>query len=275
MPSYIQPDLFAEPPTPADPDALQQLHAELCAFNEFGEATIIEEFAYEDQKVPVYINEFWTSKQRAASSLHEISYRACYKPQLPAFFIQRCSAPGEYVYDPFMGRGTTLLEAGFHGRNVVGCDINPLSKTLLSPRLSPPALSEIAERLEQIALTPYDGPESIEGHELLVFYHPETLEHLLTLRAYFIQRETEGTLDTVDQWIRMVATNRLTGHSAGFFSVYTLPPNQAVSIESQIKINANRDQTPPFRDLKAIILKKSKSLLSKVCLLYTSDAADD
>ena len=26
----------------------------------------------------------------------------------------------------------------------------------------------------------------------------------------------------------MVATNRLTGHSAGFLSVYTLPPNQAM-----------------------------------------------
>ena len=32
-----------------------------------------------------------------------------------------------------------------------------------------------------------------------------------------------------DAWIRMVATNRLTGHSPGFFSVYTLPPNQALT----------------------------------------------
>ena len=41
----------------------------------------------------------------------------------------------------------------------------------------------------------------------------------------------------MDDWIRMVALNRLTGHSAGFFSVYTLPPNQAVSVKSQRKIN--------------------------------------
>ena len=39
--------------------------------------------------------------------------------------------------------------------------------------------------------------------------------------------------------------NRLTGHSAGFFSVYTMPPNQAVSIESQRKINTRRRQSPP------------------------------
>ena len=60
----------------------------------------------------------------------------------------------------------------------------------------------------------------------------------------------------------MVAVNRLTGHSSGFFSVYTLPPNQAVSLESQRKINEKRQQVPPVRDVPSIILKKSKTLLA-------------
>ena len=58
----------------------------------------------------------------------------------------------------------------------------------------------------------------------------------------------------------MVALNRLTGHSAGFFSVYTLPPNQAVSAEAQRKINRKRNQTPEYRDVKQLILRKSRSL---------------
>ncbi|HUH79193.1 MAG TPA: hypothetical protein VLY83_04780 [Methanoregula sp.] len=37
--------------------------------------------------IPRFINEFWTSRQRQASSIHEVSYRACFKPQLPRFFI--------------------------------------------------------------------------------------------------------------------------------------------------------------------------------------------
>src|SRR3970040_2166987 len=61
--------------------------------------------------VPIYVTEFWTSKQRQASSLHEVSYRACFKPQLPRFFIERHTSPGNIVYDPFMGRGTTVIEA--------------------------------------------------------------------------------------------------------------------------------------------------------------------
>ena len=64
----------------------------------------------------------------------------------------------------------------------------------------------------------------------------------------------------------MVATNRLTGHSPGFFSVYTLPPNQAVSVVSQRRINEKREQTPPFRSVPDIILKKSRSLLGKLTL---------
>jgi len=76
--------------------------------------------------LPTYVDEYWTAKQRAGHSLHEISYRACYKPQLPAYFIQKFCTQGATVYDPFMGRGTTLIEAQLHGYRVIGNDVNPL-----------------------------------------------------------------------------------------------------------------------------------------------------
>ena len=68
--------------------------------------------------VPVYEAELWTSRQRQASPIHEISYRACFKPQLPAYFIERLTREGDVVYDPFSGRGTTAIEAALRGRNV-------------------------------------------------------------------------------------------------------------------------------------------------------------
>ena len=237
---------------------ITKLIRELRDFQEFGAATVYEELLHPSGAVPVFINEFWTSKQRAANSLHEISYRACFKPQLPRFFIDRLTKPGDVVYDPFMGRGTTLLEAALLGRKVVGCDINPLGQVLLAPRLSPPSMAEIEERLNRLDLA---LPDVEQPQDLLVFYHPETLHVITSLRAYFIQREADGKLDLIDAWIRMVATNRLTGHSPGFFSVYTMPPNQAVTAKRQAIINEKRNQVPPVRDVKAIILKKSRSLL--------------
>src|SRR5436190_9115436 len=156
-----------------------------------------------------------------------------------------------------MGRGTTLIEAAFLNRIPAGNDINPLSAVLVRPRLRVPALEQIRERLEQIP-----WKKNVDTRDdLLVFFHPETLREITALKQYFAERELNGNLDAADDWIRMVAVNRLTGHSAGFFSVYTLPPNQAVSIKSQEKINRDRKQVPPRRSVPDLILRKSRNLL--------------
>jgi hypothetical protein len=207
--------------------------------------------------VETFVNEFWTSRQRAAHSLHEVSYRACFKPQLPRFFIERLSRPGSVVYDPFLGRGTTLLEAALLDRLPLGCDVNPLSAILLTPRLDPPTAEDVAHRLARIDLACDAEP----FEDLLAFYHAETLREICSLRRYLLDRERLGETDRLDRWIRMTAVNRLTGHSPGFFSVYTLPPNQALSIDAQRKINEERAQTPPRRSVPLLILSKTRSLL--------------
>lgn len=201
--------------------------------------------------------EFWTSKQRQASSLHEISYRACFKPQLPRYFIERCTQHGDLVYDPFMGRGTTIIEAALLGRRVIGNDVNPLCKILTEPRLNIPTTDDVVQRLRQIRFS----PSTHSDIDLSMFFYQKTLAEIVSLKRYLADRKASGKEDHVDKWIRMVATNRLTGHSVGFFSVYTLPPNQATSPESQKKINRLRRQKPEYRDVKALILKKTRSLL--------------
>ncbi len=242
---------------------MDSLHDELARFDAFGTHTQVSALA----GVPVYVNEFWTAKQRAAHSLHEVSYRACFKPQLPRFFIERLTREGDAVYDPFMGRGTTLLESALLGRSVIGCDINPLSAMLIAPRLSPPSLGEIEHALAKIDWR-YDGAMD---ESLLAFYQRDTLRQIYALKeqvagsrwlvaANSEPRSPNSELRTLD-WLRMVATNRLTGHSNGFFSVYTLPPNQAVTVERQRKINTQRNQQPEFRDVPSLILKKSRALL--------------
>ena len=226
--------------------------AGIAAFAGFGRPTEI----VERDGLTYYVNEFWTARQRQSSRLHEISYHACFKAELPRFFIERLTEPGDLVHDPFMGRGTTLLEAALLGRRASGNDINPLSAMLVGPRLDPPTLDEIQAALAAIdfnATAPADS-------DLLAFYHPSTLRRIAALRAWLLNRG--GSLSRAERWVRMVALNRLTGHSSGFFSVYTMPPNQAVSATSQRRINARRGQTPPERDVAAIILRKSRQLLA-------------
>lgn len=250
--------------TPTDPGAARPVHLAQTApgfldqvrqFDSFGTSTIEQV----DEGVPYFINEFWTAGQRKGHSIHEVSYRACFKPQLPEFFIDRLTAPGDVVHDPFMGRGTTPVQAGLMGRRPSATDINPLSTLLTRPRLAPPPLAAVDAFL---AAVDWDKRVAVDK-ALLAFYHPTTLRHLTNLRAHLLVRAplSETTPDPVADWVRMVAINRLTGHSPGFFSVYTLPPNQAVSLASQRRINEKRGQVPPVRDIRALILRKSRALL--------------
>lgn len=252
-------------PAPAQISRRVPLAQELLGFREFGHPTqrVATKFAAPDgtqRETPTFINEFWTAKQRQASSLHEVSYRACFKPQLPRFFAERLTEPGDVVYDPFMGRGTTLVEAALLGRVPWGNDVNPLSIVMTRPRLNPPTIQQLSARLQCIPLDdPADTPE-----DLLVFFHPKTLRAISSLKKYLLERRRAANMDNVDEWLALVALNRLTGHSNGFFSVYTLPPNQAVSVKSQQKINERRNQVPPPRDVAQIILKKTRQLLGDV-----------
>lgn len=225
-------------------------------FEEFGTRTI--EQVRDD--IPYLVNEFWTSGQRRAHSIHEVSYRACFKPQLPEFFIRRLTSLGDGVHDPFMGRGTTPVQASLMGRIPSATDINPLSVLLTRPRMNAPAIMRIGHCLAKV---PWDRDVELRN-DLLAFYHPDTLRELTVLRDWLLESAPleDADPDPVIDWIRMVALNRLTGHSPGFFSVYTLPPNQAVSVEAQLRINDKRGQCPPRRAIASLILKKSRSLLT-------------
>ena len=88
--------------------------------------------------------------------------------------------PGDVVYDPFMGRGTTPIEAALLGRVPWANDANPLSLVMTRPRLHPPSLAQVDARLRDITLDdPADTP-----NDLLAFYHPATLRCISSIKKY-------------------------------------------------------------------------------------------
>lgn len=230
-----------------------------CSSNSsFKRKTDLEYFEVEGFRIPRFVNEFWTSKQRQNNPIHEVSYRACFKAELPRFFIKLLTKENDVVYDPFAGRGTTIIEAALLNRNLIANDINPLSTIFTKSRLFIPSYDEVQERLNKIKFR--NGLNA--DIDLSMFYHPDTESEIVSLRDYLIKKKKHEEEDFIDEWIRMIATNRLTGHSKNFFSVYTLPPNQAVTQERQKRINKQRSQKPSYKDVKFIILKKTRDLTS-------------
>ena len=51
-------------------------------------------------------------------------YLGKFVPQLAEVFLRRYGSPGDLVWDPFAGSGTTLVEANALGMRAVGCDVS-------------------------------------------------------------------------------------------------------------------------------------------------------
>ena len=82
-------------------------------------------------------------------------YPARFSPQFPAAAIRCFSKPGDFVLDPYMGGGTTIVEALARRRRAIGNDLNELAvfvtrvKTRLLDTTEVDALRSWARRVPQ------------------------------------------------------------------------------------------------------------------------------
>jgi hypothetical protein len=252
----------------------------LTGIREFsGQATITRTFIEND--IPYYLGKFYKSGGARLHSLHEFSYRASFNPHLPEFLIERLSSPGDVVHDPFAGSGTTLIEAARLGRIAFGSDINPMAEVIIAPRIGPEVTVEgVIQALDTVD---YSAEPPNLADLPKEFFNTKTLWKLAALQAWSTERGRLGDAepDPVARWVRMVVLSRITGHSNGFMSGYTLPPNKATTADSQRRINEKRGEEPPERGVNRNIIKKTRSLLRDGAVPYdcrhrieVSDAAN-
>ena len=70
-------------------------------------------------------NTVWAFPDRGKWATHDAKYRGNWSPYIPRNVILRYSQEGDTVLDPFVGGGTTAVEAKLTNRNFIGYDINP------------------------------------------------------------------------------------------------------------------------------------------------------
>ena len=95
---------------------------------------------------PTAFDEVFRSAIRVQGHTHDFyKYPARFSPSFVRFILDSLTEPGDYVLDPFMGGGTTIVEAAVSGRRAIGSDVNALARFVTGAKTTPLSEQDIAE----------------------------------------------------------------------------------------------------------------------------------
>jgi hypothetical protein len=126
-----------------------------------------------------------TAPKRWGSPLHSMcSYFAMFPPRLAHYLIAWLTEPGDAVYDPFSGRGTTGLEAIMLGRRTYASDLNPMAAVLTQAKLNIPTEALVIRRLKILETLSDKAEMDLTGvpEDISMLYSSQILKQLVFLK---------------------------------------------------------------------------------------------
>ena len=177
----------------------------------------------------------WTEAQlpekQRTKHVHRLHpYLGKYVPQLVEIFLRRHFVRGMTVLDPFVGSGTTLVEASTFGAHSIGVDISAFNCLLSSAKTLPDRhdrfdhdLKEALARASSISQSTDTGQQSFEvldaqfavsearaSDYLATWYSSRALAELLVYRSVISDYETADLMKVVLS--RAARSARMTAH---------------------------------------------------------------
>lgn len=136
--------------------------------------------------------------------LQACPYYTMFPLEFPLAWLRKARA-GEWVLDPFCGRGTTLWAARLLGLPAAGVDVSPVAAAIADGMLATASPKAVLARAGELLR---GGAEEIpEGEFWEWAYHPKTLEAIARLREGLMR---DGA-DPAARLLRLILLGRLHG----------------------------------------------------------------
>lgn len=160
--------------------------------------------------------------------------------------------PGDLVFDPFSGRGTTVFESALMGRRAIGSDINPVAACISKAKCAAPDAGKVHARISSLrrAHSRSRAKRVAPNGFFEACFHPDTLDALL-----FLRRKLDWQNDEVDCFIAAVTLGVLHGesHRTKLCLSNRMPRTISTKPDYSVRWWASRGLVAPPRDVFAVL----------------------
>jgi hypothetical protein len=143
--------------------------------------------------------------------LHSLCpYFAMFPEDFVAKHLLAYTKRGDWVFDPFSGRGTTVFESLLNGRQAAGTDINPVAACVAGAKADAPSLRTALARLSDLQdIFVAEGKTHVAPTNFFKWcFHERTFSELM-----FLRKALDWKHSKVDRFIAAVTLGCLHGES--------------------------------------------------------------
>jgi len=176
--------------------------------------------------------------------------------------VELYTRKGDYVLDPFSGRGTTILESLILGRNAIAVDVNPVAYCVSSSKANPPKLVDVKSRIRELSQE-YHAVKHAALRAEAALLHPffnRAFYHTTLLEVLFLRKALRWKTNAVDRFVSALALGSLHGErdkSPYYFSNQMM---RTISTKPDYSLKYWKEHSlwPRKRDTFDILLKRSE-----------------
>lgn len=183
-----------------------------------------------------------------------------YFAMFPEQFVEQqlltYTAPGDVVFDPFCGRGTTVFESLLKGRLAAGSDVNPVATCIASAKAAAPPFPKIIRRIDQLEEIFLSETRSSKAPTPFFefCYHSDTLSEIM-----FLRHALDWQYDPVDCFISAIMLGILHGesHRSEYCLSNRMPRTISTKPDYSVRWWSERKLTAPRRETFEVLRKSA------------------